>query len=297
MEKEVMRANDMNLEALETITVRFACGFASTVFLLLLITLLLLVAGFVGSSFAQGTQPKMFASPGAASDALFHAVQKNDEQALEEILGAGKEVTSSSDEVNDKQEREQFSQKYQEMHRLVRERDGTTVLYIGAENWPFPIPLVSKNGEWYFDAARGKQEILFRRVGENEATAIDVCEEFAMAKNASAAKADAYDPITQFVHSLLSAGAPNADNKASNLFQGYYFRIVTKNSAPDVSGPGENKGGLSLVAYPAEYKSSGVMTFAVALDGTVYQRDLGPGTAKLAQTITTAALSSWHPAK
>jgi hypothetical protein len=159
------------------------------------------------------------------------------------------------------------------------------------------MPLVSKNGEWYFDAARGKQEILFRRVGENEATAIDVCEEFAMDKDASSAKADSYDPVTQFVHSLVSGGATSADNKASGPFQGYYFRIVPKNSAPDVSDPGNNKGGLSLVAYPAEYKSSGVMTFVVTLDGTVYQRDLGPGTAKLAQTLTTAALSTWHPAK
>src|SRR5207248_10205510 len=129
-------------------------------------------------------------SPRAAAKALFEATQKQDEQALEAILGAGKEMTSSSDEMEDKLEREQFSRKYQEMHRLVREPDGSTVLYIGAENWPFPIPLVSKNSEWHFDSDRGKQEILFRRIGENEATAIQVCEEFAMAKNAAAAKAD-----------------------------------------------------------------------------------------------------------
>lgn len=161
-----MRTNNMNLEALETLAVRFACGFASTVVLLLLMTLLLLVAGFAGSSFAQDAKPKMFTSPRAASIALFQAVQKDDEQALEAILGAGKDVTSSSDEVQDKAEREQFTQKYQEMHRLVREPDGTTILYIGAENWPFPIPLVSKSGNWYFDSDRGKQEILFRRIGK-----------------------------------------------------------------------------------------------------------------------------------
>jgi hypothetical protein len=291
-----MRSNNMNLEALETLTVRLACGFASTVVLLLLITLLLFVAGFVGSSLAQDAQPKMFASPGEASDALSQAVQNRDEPALEGILAAGKEVTSSSDEDEDKLEREQFSQKYQEMHRLVREPDGSTVLYIGAENWPFPIPLVSKNGQWYFDSDRGKREILFRRIGENEATVIDVCEEFAMAKNASAAKAASEDPITRFAESLTSAGAANANNQGSNPFHGYYFRIVGKTSASEVSGQAKKTKGFTLVAYPEEYKSSGVMTFVVTLDGIVYERDLGRSTAKLAQTITAPTLSNWHPA-
>ena len=105
---------------------------------------------------------------------------------------------SSSDEVEDKLERERFSQKYQEMHRLVREPDGTTVLYIGAENWPFPIPLVSKNGAWYFDSDTGKQEILFRTIGENETTAIQVCEEFASRKSGAGRKPASYDPVIQF---------------------------------------------------------------------------------------------------
>jgi hypothetical protein len=297
MEREVMRTNNMNLEALETFTVRFACGFASSVLLMLLLLAFVLVAGFANSSFAQATQPKRFLSAGEAANALFEAAQKQDEQALEAILGAGKDVTSSGDEVDDQLEREQFSQKYQEMHRLVQEPNGNTLLYIGAENWPFPIPLVSKNGEWYFDPASGKQEILFRRIGENEAAAIDVCEEFPMAKNASAEKAGGYDPITQFVHSLVSGGAANADNEESNSFHGYYFRIVGKRSAPEVSDHGMKNVSLTLVAYPEEYQSSGVMTFVLTLDGIVYERDLGPSTAKLAKTITATTLSSWHPAE
>src|SRR5580704_16212001 len=160
MEKELMRTNYMTLE---TFTVKLACGFASGIFCLLLVVLLLLVAGFAGSSFAQDSQPKTFSSPEEASGALFQAVQNEDEPSLEAILGAGKEVTSSSDEVQDKLEREKFCQKYREMRRLVGEADGTTVLYIGAENWPFPIPLVSKNGAWYFDSKTGIQEIKFRR--------------------------------------------------------------------------------------------------------------------------------------
>jgi Protein of unknown function (DUF2950) len=103
-------------------------------------------------------------------------------RALERIPGAGNEVSSSSDEIEDKLERQRFSEKYQEMHRLVREPDGSTVLYIGAGNWPFPMPPVSKDGVWFFDSDTGTQEILFRRIGEPETTAIEVCEEFALAK-------------------------------------------------------------------------------------------------------------------
>ena len=119
------------------------------------LTLLILACG--QSSFAQESQPRTFSSPAEAAQALFQAVDSENEQAVEAIVGAGKEVTSSSDDVEDKLEREQFCKKYEEMHRLVREPDGSTVLYIGAENWPFPIPLVSKNGAWYFDSETGTQ--------------------------------------------------------------------------------------------------------------------------------------------
>ncbi len=256
----------------------------------------LLVLGHAQSSFGQTSQPKTFSSPSEASSALFQAVQSEDEQAVEAILGAGKEVTSSSDEVEDKLEHEQFSQKYQEMHRLVREPDGSTVLYIGAENWPFPIPLVSKNGAWYFDSETGTQEIKFRRIGENEATGIQVCEEFAMAKNEAEAKVASEDPITQFAQSLASAAAANADNKESNPFHGYYFRIVAPNPASGVSGRGKRTGGLTLVAYPAGYQSSGVKTFVVTQKGVVFEKDLGPGTTTVAPQMKARTGSSWHPA-
>ena len=255
----------------------------------------LLVVGHAQSSFGQTSQPKTFSSPSEASSALFQAVQSEDEQAVEAILGAGKEVTSSSDEVEDKLEHEQFSQKYQEMHRLVREPDGSTVLYIGAENWPFPIPLVSKNGAWYFDSETGTQEIKFRRIGENEATAIQVCEEFAMAKNEAEAKAASEDPITQFAQSLASAAAANADNKESNPFHGYYFRIVAPNPASGVSGRGKRTGGLTLVAYPADYRGSGVMTFAVTHHGILHEKDLGPNTTTVAPKIKAGTGPTWRP--
>src|SRR5882724_1350346 len=201
----------------------------------------LLVMGYSQFTLAQKFGPKTFSSPGEASSALFQAVQNGDEEGVERILGAGKEVTSSSDEIEDKLERERFSQKYQEMHRLVQEPDGTTVLYIGAENWPFPIPLVSKNGAWYFDSDTGTQEIMFRTVGENETTAMQVCHAVAKAKEHTGTQTTGDDPISQYAQNLVSGGAANADATARDTgnqpppFHGYYFRIVTGNTAAETN--------------------------------------------------------------
>jgi hypothetical protein len=264
----------------------------------------LLAVGSAGSSFAQTSKPKTFSSPGEAANAVFQAVQKEDEQTLEAIFGAGKEVTSSSDEVEDKLERERFAQKYQEMHRLIREPDGSTVLYIGAENWPFPIPLVSKNGAWSFDPDTGRREILLRRIGENEVMAIQVCNAVAMAKKQGQTTAAGDDPIGQYAQSLVNG---NADNSARGTvdredpFYGYNFRIVTANSVAgtkSIVSRGKKAGGLVLVAYPAEYRSSGVMTFIVTKNGTVYERDLGPDTTKIAADVKERRpASSWHKAE
>jgi hypothetical protein len=267
--------------------------------------LALLGAGISQLSLAQKSGPETFSSPWKATSALFQAVQNSDEEALERILGAGKEVTSSSDEIEDKLERERFSEKYQEMHRLVREPDGSTVLYIGAENWPFPIPLVAKDGVWFFDSDTGTQEILFRTIGENETTAIEVCEEFALtrkegdAKAASNAKASSQDPITRFAQGLVIAGVLNADSnsrptadKESYLFHGYYFRRATGNSAA-----GNNMKDVVLVAYPADYRSSGVKTFIVTKSGIVYEKDLGSTRTILAKDFKRGPDSSWHVAE
>ena len=262
--------------------------------------MLLLVAGFAGSSFAQESQPRTFSSPGEATDALFQAAQNENEPALEAILGAGKEVTTASDEVEDKLEREQFKQKYQEMHRLVREPDGSTVLYIGAENWPFPVPLVSNSGEWYFDSKTGAEEIRFRRIGENEDVAIQVCEKFPITNKGRDAKPASYDPITEFAQSLVVADTTNANGIASSPFHGYYFRIVTGNSAAGtnsyVSGGDQKKSGVALIAYPAEYRSSGVKTFIVTRNDVVYEKDLGPNTTTAAPAIKVRG-SGWHLAE
>jgi hypothetical protein len=255
----------------------------------------LLMMGFAGLSFAQKSAPKTFSSPGEACKALYQAVESENERAVEAILGAGKDVTSSSDEVEDKLEHERFSQKYEEMHRLVKEPDGRTVLYIGAENWPFPIPLVSKNGAWSFDSDRGMQEITFRTVGENETTAIQVCHALVTAENEHGTNVTGDDAVNHYAQALATAGT------ASAPFHGYYFRTVTANPAAGSSSyasSGKKAGGLVLVAYPAEYRSSGVMTFIVNQKGVVYEKDLGPETEKVARDLNTRSRGpNWHVAE
>jgi hypothetical protein len=264
-----------------------------------LITVPLLVMGYSQLSLAQKSGPKTFSSPGEASSALFQAVQNGDEEAVESILGAGKEVTSSSDEIEDKLERERFSQKYQEMHRLVREPDGSTVLNIGAENWPFPIPLVSKDGAWYFDSDTGTQEILFRTIGENETTAIQVCHALAKSKDRNETETTGHDSIRKYVQSMVSGGTASAVStardieKESSPFHGYYFRVGTNSAA----GADKKTSVVVLVAYPAEYRSSGVMTFIVTKNGTVYEKDLGSKTTTVARKLKRGPDSSWHTAE
>jgi hypothetical protein len=233
----------------------------------------LFVLGLAQWSQAQSSSAATFASAKAASEALVQAVQNHDEQALDAILGAGREVTSTGDDTVDKLEREQFSRKYQEMHRLVQEPDGTTVLYIGAENWPFPIPLTSRNGKWRFDARVGSQEILFRRIGENEAMAAELC------------------------RTLSSASSVAAEKEP---FHGYHFRALNGEPRKTAASPGSGAAAgkksvdVALVAYPVEYRSSGVMTFVVTKDGLVYERDLGPETSRLAGEIPErSTVSGW----
>jgi hypothetical protein len=145
-------------------------------------------------SMAQQPGQKTFSSAEDASNALVTAAQSNDEKAMLEILGPdGKQIVSSGDDAEDAESRANFVQKYQEMHRLVKEPDGTTTLYIGAENWPTPIPLVNKGNAWYFDTEAGKKEILYRRIGRNEMSTIRVCQELV------AAEKEYYDRAAQRV--------------------------------------------------------------------------------------------------
>ncbi len=283
--------------------------------------------------FAQEPGQRTFASAEDASRALFDAMQAQDEQAALSILGpAGKDVLSSGDPVEDLDARTGFVVKYQEMHRFVTETDGTVTLAVGAENWPFPIPLVKKNVSWYFDTATGKDEIVFRRIGRNEISAVDACRDLVDAQKQYFARPPGKLP-SQFAQKLVSdEGGHNGlywhgasdefDSPINPLiayarqnlptdqvgehvpFNGYMFRILTSQGRHAPGGAkkyivdGKMSAGFAFVAYPVEYRSSGVMTFIVDKSGTIYENDLGPNTTKLAQAMTAYDPdSTWHKAE
>ena len=246
-----------------------------------LTAVMLLLLGCSQLGFTQQPRPKNFRSAGEASQALYEAVKNTDETKLRSILGCGPELLSSGDEAKDKVDREQFATKYQEMHRLVKEPDGTTVLYVGAQNWPFPIPLVSKHRKWSFDSDTGSQEVLAREIGQNEVTAIQVGHAFQNIGGLDAGTGANPDPIRNFAAGLGSAKDTSGNDQGP--FHGYYFRTL--------SGKGSD---VLLVAYPAEYGSSGVMTFVITNGGAVFEKDLGPDTSSVAQQVQRTG-TDWVP--
>jgi Protein of unknown function (DUF2950) len=234
---------------------------------------------------AQQSRQQTFQSAAEAGQSLFQAVQHNNVQAIKNILGGSTELISCGDAAQDKVERQLFVQKYQEMHRLGREDDGSVTLYIGAENWPFPVPLVEKNGAWRFDPDAGLKEVLFRRIGDNELTVITICHEFVAAEKQHRPQSDNANPEDSLPASLLAQAAGESTSHDPVLLHGYYFRVLEARPA----------GGFTLTAYPAEYRSSGVMTFLVADNDVVYQKDLGSKTSKLASAMTTFHKdATWH---
>ena len=256
------------------------------------LALLLSLMGWVRITAAQEPAQPSYTSAERASQALYQAVQNGNEQAILQILGGRQELASSSDDLKDKAERKQFATKYQQMHRLVRQSDGTTVLYIGAENWPFPVPLVEEKGKWRFDADAGAEEIFFRQIGENEAVAIQVCH--ALARAVAGDSGDSNASANVYAQTLVNAhadGRHGSANAQAAPFHGYYFRQASKDTSI-------SEGAVVFVAYPVRYRSSGVMTFVVTSDDVVFQKDLGPNTARLANAIgkTTPDLS-WQLAE
>jgi hypothetical protein len=281
-------------------------------------------------SIAQQLDQKTFPSPEDASNALVTAVQNNDEKALLDILGSdGKQIISSGDKIEDAHGRANFVQKYQEMHRLVKEPDGTTVLYIGAKNWPTPIPLLNIGSTWYFDTEAGKKEILYRRIGRNEISTIRVCQELVAAQKEyhstqhdqyaqkilsdegqnnglywKAVSGEPQSPIGPLIASAVAEGYAKSRNGSPTPYRGYYYRVLTRQGKNGPDGAksyivnGKMTEGFAFVAYPAEYRSSGVMTFIVNEDGVVYQKDLGKKTDVLAKAMKEyKPNSSWQKAE
>ena len=292
---------------------------------LAILTALLLSLLTVHVSVAQDQGERAFHSAEEAGSALFVACQNENEKALIDILGpGGRQVISSGDPAEDMDERVGFVVKYQEMHRYVKEADGDTILYVGAENWPFPIPLVNKNGAWYFDTDAGREEIVMRRIGKNELSAIEASRKLVDAEKQYKAKAlpdgsdhqyalrfvsdrgrhnglfwsETADEFDSLIDPLIaSAGQDNAKSGDGYEdypipFNGYFFRILSGQGKHAPGGSksyivnGKMDGGFAFVAYPAEYRSSGVKTFIVNQSGVVYEKDLGANTEKIATNMT-----------
>jgi Protein of unknown function (DUF2950) len=278
---------------------------------------ILLVGCLASRSMAQQAGQKTFSSPEEASNALFMALQSNNEKDLLDIFRPdNKQIVRSGDDTEDAQSRANFVEKYKEMHRLAKEPDGTTTLIIGARNWPTPIPLVNKNNSWYFDTEAGAKEILFRRIGRNELSAIRVCLELVAAeKEYRSSQHDEYarkifsdegrhnglywkvadgepqSPIGPLVASAVAEGYAKGHGGPPTPYRGYYFHILTKQGKNGPRGAksyivhGKMTEGFAFLAYPAEYRSSGVMTFIVNQDGVVLQKDLGKKTDVLAKAM------------
>jgi len=271
MKEEMTNMNKVRLRA------RSKCARSATVPFALL---MLWAIGSARPGLAQEAAQQTFSSAAEASQSLLQAVKANNEEAIVKILGGPTDLTSSRDPGQDKLDREMFTEKYQEMHRLHREADGSVTLYIGAENWPFPIPLVRESSAWHFDSVAGMQEVLFRRIGENELTAIVTCHDSAAAAKDARAKPTDANPVENVLAGLAARESNESAGNGPVLFHGYYFREL-----PTRSTNGTHRG-FAVVAYPAEYRSSGVMTFIVTDRGVVYEKDLGAKTTSIASGMT-----------
>jgi hypothetical protein len=272
-----------------------------------------------------------FPTASAAAAALVAACKSGDQDELLKILGpAGKDLISSGDPVADKKSQQGFAKSYAVNHKLKAEAQGFETLIIGASDWPMPIPIVRDGERWYFDSARGHDEIINRRIGSNELGAIGVCEGYVEAQHMYVAKGHDGLPAGLYAQRLVSddgkhnglywepvpgepespmgpavaAAAGEGYTGASNdPYHGYYYRLL-KEQGPAAEGGaksylvnGQLSGGFALLAYPANYGVSGIMTFIVDQNGVVLQKDLGDGTADLAKAITAYDPDdSWVPA-
>jgi len=264
-----------------------------------------------------------FATPDEAVAALVAAAQQGDVATLQNLLGPGSErLLSSGDAVEDKRERETFLARYQAHHELVAGSPSDLVLLVGDDRWPLPIPLVRTGDHWSFDGAAGAEELVLRRIGANELRTIDVMRGYVAAQQDYAAAGHDGTPAGAYATHLRSssgkqdglywdtpAGEPQSPagplladataegyamkGDAKSPYHGYYYKLLLA-QGPDANGgarsyveAGRLTGGFAAVAYPAEYGASGIMTFMVNQDGTVWQRDLGSRTPQAARAIDT----------
>jgi hypothetical protein len=284
----------------------------------------LLLAGFAAGC-AGPSKAEEFGSADQAVEALISALRADDSSQVRAILGAGSdEVLSSGDEVADKNNIVAFLASYDEAHKLVQAPDGGgMVLVVGNTEWPMPIPLVELGGHWSFDTEAGLDELLSRRIGRNELGAVQVCLAIADAERDYVAMDPRGDGVPEYAAKFLSdpgkknglywpskEGEPESPlgelvaeaqeqgyakgsgGGGPHPYHGYYFRILTGQSESAEGGEfdyvvnGRMIGGFAVVAYPAEYGNSGIMTFVMNQDGVVYEKDFGEFTAEKSRSMT-----------
>ena len=265
--------------------------------------------------------PMAFNTPQEAADALIHAAENYDVPTLLEIFGPdGKDFISSPDPVRDKSIAADFAARAREKNLVTLDpkNKAQAVLSVGSDDWPFPVPIIKKGSKWYFDAKQGRDEILFRRIGSNELDAIQVCRGFVDAQKEYAGEIHDNSGVNQYAQKVISIpgkhdglywqnadgtpGGPVSEAIAraieegyspgkSSGYHGYYFKVL-KGQGPaarlgqlDYVVEGVMIGGFALLAFPAEYRVTGVKTFMVSYDGVVYEKDMGPDTLNIAQNL------------
>jgi hypothetical protein len=302
---------------------------------LTLVLAIALALGLAPSAFgATAVKQKMFASAEEGVKALMEAVKKNDTNAVLAILGPeAKSLIESGDQVSDRAAGERFVKFYEESNKLVKSGDTKAVLEVGKDAWPFPIPLVKESAGWRFDTQEGKEEIINRRIGRNELDVIQVCLAIVDAEREYYQRDPDGDKLLQYAQKFISTKGKRdglywetkPDEQPSPLgplvaqargegykgaagkpvpYHGYYYKLLTgqgkdaPGGAYDYLVRGKMMGGFGVVAYPAQYGSSGIMTFIVNHDGVVYQKDLGAKTASVAQSMTKFNPDkTWTPVK
>ncbi len=298
----------------------FQMKFFSARFLLSCLLALLVFVMFRGTAVAAQAKQKTFGTPEAAVAALIQALRDNSEKDLLAILGPGSEtLISSGDQAEDREQSTQFIRHYDEKNFLENAGDRKIILHVGNNDWLFPIPIIKTDKDWRFDTKMGKEEILSRRIGRNELSTIQTCLAIVDAEREYATRdrdgsglleyaqkffsdkgkknglywevkqGEEPSPLGLFVAKAQAEGHRKGEKPAP--YDGYFFRILTA-QGKDANGgaysylvKGKMIGGFALVAYPASYGVSGVKTFIVNHEGVVYQKDLGPDTAKKAKSI------------
>ena len=279
------------------------------------------IAALLCTAVSVASAQQAFKTPDEAAAALVSAAKAGDAKAVVSVLGPdGADIASSGDEVADATTRQKFVAAYDAKHQIAMEGDNKAVMVVGPDDYPIPLPLVRKDGMWRFDAAAARDEILARRIGKNELDAIQASLAYVDAQNEYAEKDRTGAGVNTYAQRIISQPGKkdglywpaSQGEDASPLgelvaeattqgyrvgggrtpFHGYYFKILTSQGPAAPGGEmdyvvrGKMIGGYALVAYPAEYKNSGVMTFIVNHTGNVFEKDLGPNTAKLAERMT-----------